>query len=73
METRTLETTGYGSIDVPAGFWSGGWTERPQSIPDFAEHSVEVLAELGFSTAEVDALLAKGVVIKRTPVEDLHA
>jgi crotonobetainyl-CoA:carnitine CoA-transferase CaiB-like acyl-CoA transferase len=70
---RTLETTGYGSIDVLAGFWTGGWTERPQSIPDFAEHSVEVLAELGFGAAEIDALLAAGVVVKRTLVEDLHA
>ncbi|MFT3866533.1 MAG: CoA transferase [Solirubrobacterales bacterium] len=70
---RTLETTGYGSIDVPAGFWSGGWAERPQSIPDFAEHSVEVLGELGFADAEVEALLARGVVVKRAPVEDLHA
>jgi len=69
----TLETTGYGSIDVPAGFWSGGWTAPPQTIPDFAEHSVEVLAEFGFGAAEIDALLAAGVVVKRAPVEDLHA
>jgi crotonobetainyl-CoA:carnitine CoA-transferase CaiB-like acyl-CoA transferase len=70
---RTLETTGYGSIDLPAGFWSGGWSERPQTIPDFAEHSAEVLSELGFGEEEIKSMIDAGVVVQRSAVEDIHA
>jgi formyl-CoA transferase len=30
--------------------------------PKFSQHTNEVLAEFGYSTSEIDALLAKGVV-----------
>jgi formyl-CoA transferase len=30
--------------------------------PKFSQHTAEVLAEFGYSKAEIDALMAKGVV-----------
>jgi len=30
--------------------------------PKFSQHTAEVLAEFGYSNAEIDALLAKGAV-----------
>ncbi len=44
------------------------WTETPPPVPDerfaprLGQHSREVLAEAGYATAEIDALVAKGTV-----------
>jgi crotonobetainyl-CoA:carnitine CoA-transferase CaiB-like acyl-CoA transferase len=49
-------------MDVPAR-----WSETPPSIrrhaPRLGEHSVEVLAEAGYSRAEIDELLAAGTTL----------
>ncbi|MGI6870588.1 CoA transferase [Amycolatopsis sp. 3B14] len=42
--SRTLDTSGYGRLDVVGGFWSAGRTG--ESVPALGEHTAEVLREL---------------------------
>ena len=44
---------------APAG---GAATVAPRAAPTFGEHSDQVLAELGFSTVEIERLRGTGVV-----------
>jgi crotonobetainyl-CoA:carnitine CoA-transferase CaiB-like acyl-CoA transferase len=57
----------YRSIEPPVIFSASGRREVAPA-PLIAEHTDEILAELGFTTAEVDELLAAGAVRRRSPV-----
>jgi crotonobetainyl-CoA:carnitine CoA-transferase CaiB-like acyl-CoA transferase len=46
----------------PAARFSGTPVGPPRGAPLLGEHSVEVLAELGFARAEIDRLVAAGVI-----------
>ena len=57
---RVLETA------VPSE-WSGTPPQRRHAVPTLGQHSVEVLAESGFSEHEIEALLASGAVRSPNP------
>ena len=46
---------------TPARF-EGTPTEIRQGAPRLGEHNLEILTELGFDAAEIDALRAKGAI-----------
>lgn len=51
---------------VNSPFWISGAAKRaPRLAPGIGEHTTEVLAELGFSDAEVEAMLADGIARQR--------
>jgi crotonobetainyl-CoA:carnitine CoA-transferase CaiB-like acyl-CoA transferase len=64
-QARRLQTSGYGQIEVVGGFWSLGADPRTESIPDFGEHSLEVLTEIGLSSEEIDDLFQRRIVAAR--------
>ncbi len=55
----------YGMLEQPGAFWDLGDTELQLDVPppDVGEHTVQVLYELGFSDAQITALLANGVAM----------
>jgi formyl-CoA transferase len=59
-------------LTVSSPIWMDGQDKRPPALaPALGEHSVEILREAGFSDAEVDRLLALGVVAQaRADAED---
>ena len=51
---------------VNSPFWmSGAEKRKPRLAPGIGEHTTEVLAELGFSDTEVEAMLAEGIARQR--------
>ena len=62
---RTMEHAGLGTLrfpGIPAQFSkTPGAVRRPP--PELGEHSVEVLAEIGYEQAEIDALVEAGVTL----------
>jgi crotonobetainyl-CoA:carnitine CoA-transferase CaiB-like acyl-CoA transferase len=45
-----------------ASTWSRSQPEAPAPAPRLGEHSVEVLKQAGYAPADIEALLAAGVV-----------
>jgi crotonobetainyl-CoA:carnitine CoA-transferase CaiB-like acyl-CoA transferase len=67
---RRMDTLPYGWFETPGGYWSdadGGVVRTDRPIPAIGEHSAEVLHELGFSDADIDDLVARGVVAVVVP------
>lgn len=60
--SRTLETVGFGRIDVVGGWWDFGPAAPDESIPALGQHSIEVLRDAGESDDEVASLIAQRVV-----------
>jgi crotonobetainyl-CoA:carnitine CoA-transferase CaiB-like acyl-CoA transferase len=54
----------YGSMAQPGAFWSFGDLDvrLDKAPPALGEHSIEILADLGFDRAEIDRLVGAGVV-----------
>jgi crotonobetainyl-CoA:carnitine CoA-transferase CaiB-like acyl-CoA transferase len=61
---RRVTGTPYGWFENPGGFWSDatGVLRNDRPIPAIGQHTAEVLAELGFSAAQVVDLANDGVV-----------
>jgi crotonobetainyl-CoA:carnitine CoA-transferase CaiB-like acyl-CoA transferase len=58
----------YGDLEQPGAFWNLGDMELALDLapPGIGEHSAEVLIELGFESAEIEALFADSVVFAGT-------
>jgi crotonobetainyl-CoA:carnitine CoA-transferase CaiB-like acyl-CoA transferase len=62
-----LAAPGGKNVRVPALPMSFDGARLPvrHGLPDVGEHGREILAELGYAAAEIDALVAKGVLVTR--------
>ncbi|KAA1394282.1 CoA transferase [Aeromicrobium ginsengisoli] len=60
--SRTLQTPGFGQIDLVGGWWDFGPAPADESVPALGQHTHEVLRELGLDTDAVESLLADGVI-----------
>ena len=47
--------------------WSDSTAEPPRPAPRHGEHSVEVLRQAGYGSADIDHLIAQGVVQQAAP------
>jgi crotonobetainyl-CoA:carnitine CoA-transferase CaiB-like acyl-CoA transferase len=58
---RTLQTRGYGRLDLVAGFWDLPAADD-ETVPDLGEHTRDLLADLGYDDATIEGLAESGVV-----------
>ena len=55
-------------LTVASPLWLEGAAKvAPRMPPELGEHSVEILREAGYGTAEIEALLASRTVVQGTP------
>jgi crotonobetainyl-CoA:carnitine CoA-transferase CaiB-like acyl-CoA transferase len=56
----------YGMFEQPGALWAFGDLDvrLDRAPPTVGQHSVEILEEVGFDRAEIDRLVAEGVVVK---------
>jgi crotonobetainyl-CoA:carnitine CoA-transferase CaiB-like acyl-CoA transferase len=64
IETRDLQGNPVRSVNSPINFHGHEFT-RAEAPPDLGQHTDEVLAEIGFSSAEIDAMRGSAIPAPR--------
>jgi crotonobetainyl-CoA:carnitine CoA-transferase CaiB-like acyl-CoA transferase len=67
---HVLDQDGVGSLHVPGRYARFSRSRRHDTLrpPGIGEHTAEVLAEVGISSADIDGLAATGAVHLGTPM-----
>ena len=65
LETYVTENMGTITVPTPAAKFDGLATSLAEPSPNLGQHSVDILSELGFEPAAIDALIEQGSVVCR--------